>query len=197
MYSGCASFGDRGTTAVGIDIWVEENSNNAVSFQERRLQALQEIARILRPGGQALVYVWAKNQAKDSRQSSYLRQNKRNRAGNQDIETQTNSNTAVQIVHGLPVHTNRTQFAAQDMLVPWKLKADSGVATAEVREPGPEPTDRINGSKPQEFLRYYHVFEEGELEALVERIEGVRVVRGYYDQGNWCVIFEKSKNINL
>lgn len=155
---------------------------------------MQEIARILRPGGQALVYVWAKNQAKDSRQSSYLRQNKRNRAGNQDNDTlpPNSNNTAVQIVNGLPVHTNRTQFAAQDMLVPWKLKADSGVATAEVREPGPEPTDRINGSEPQEFLRYYHVFEEGELEALVKRIEGVRVVRAYYDQGNWCVIFQKS-----
>lgn len=146
-----------------------------LATEERRLQALREIARVLRPGGHALVYVWAKNQAKDSRQSSYLRQNKRNRPGNVDSNEATN-NGAVQVVNGLPVHTNRTQFAAQDMLVPWKLKAATTTADA-----------------AQEFLRYYHVFEEGELEALVERIDGVRVVRGYYDQGNWCVVFEKNE----
>lgn len=151
--------------------------------QERRLQALREMGRILCPGGQALVYVWAKNQAKDDRQSSYLRQNKRNRScpvnNGDDVNAQAVhltplSDDPVQYVDGLPVHTNRTQFAAQDMLVPWKLKSTGVLETQ------------------QEFLRYYHVFEEGELEALVSRVDGVRVVHSYYDQGNWCVVFEKT-----
>lgn len=86
----------------------------------------------------------------------------------------------VEYVNGLPVHTNRTQFAAQDMLVPWKMRA--------------EPDDATKATaKPQQlFLRYYHVFEEGELEALVGRVNGAHVLRSYYDQGNWCVVFEKT-----
>lgn len=133
--------------------------------------------------------MWAKNQAKDSRQSSYLRQNKRNLAKDAAGETIDQLPAAaaaamqpevlVEYVNGLPVHTNRTQFAAQDMLVPWKLRADT-----------------VNGtttSKPQQFLRFYHVFEEGELEALVARVDGIQVVRSYYDQGNWCVVFARTK----
>lgn len=135
--------------------------------------------------------MWAKNQAKDSKQSSYLRQNKRNLAKDATGETidklpaaaesVKQPDTVVEYVNGLPVHTNRTQFAAQDMLVPWKLRADTanGPTTAKTQQ--------------QQFLRYYHVFEEGELEALVARVDGVQVVRSYYDQGNWCVVFERTK----
>ncbi|CAL4128276.1 unnamed protein product, partial [Meganyctiphanes norvegica] len=41
------------------------------------------------------------------------------------------------------------------------------------------------------FNRYYHVFREGELENLIEEVEGLKVVETYYDEGNWCCIFEK------
>jgi len=41
------------------------------------------------------------------------------------------------------------------------------------------------------FLRYYHVFEENELEQLCSEIPDIVIKRSYYDQGNWCVIFEK------
>ena len=43
----------------------------------------------------------------------------------------------------------------------------------------------------QVLLRYYHVFEEGELEELVEKVEGLVVVESYYDQGNWCSVLER------
>lgn len=138
------------------------------------------MARVLRIGGKALIYVWAKNQAKDSRQSSYLRQNKRNTAKEKDIVADS-VETNPKYVEGLPVHTNRTQFAHQDMLVPWKLKsrivskADTDTA----------PTASV------EYLRFYHVFEEHELEALVAQVDGVQIERSYYDQGNWCVVFKK------
>ncbi|KAK4305059.1 hypothetical protein Pmani_023049 [Petrolisthes manimaculis] len=42
----------------------------------------------------------------------------------------------------------------------------------------------------QVFHRYYHVFKQGELEQLCSQLN-VSIVNSYYDEGNWCVIFEK------
>lgn len=129
--------------------------------------------RVLTVGGRALIYVWAKNQARDNQQSSYLRQNKRNNKQNTASTDETGS--TVEYVTGLPVHTNRTQFAHQDMLVPWKLKENKS----------DEATEQT------EFLRFYHVFEENELETLCAEVEDAYIVRSYYDQGNWCVVLQK------
>lgn len=41
------------------------------------------------------------------------------------------------------------------------------------------------------YLRFYHVFECQELENLFQGIENVSIIESYYEQGNWCVIFEK------
>lgn len=151
---------------------------------ERRLQALRELTRILRKGGRALVYVWAKNQAKDDCQSTYLQQNKRPT----DV-----AGTMHKYVNGLPVHTNRTQFAAQDMLVPWKMRTSRGGVEPKNRtdESSAEMVENNNAKSAMECLRYYHVFEEGELESLIGQVTDVHMINSYYDQGNYCVIFEK------
>ena len=73
----------------------------------------------------------------------------------------------------LPVHVNRTPFKQQDMLVPWQLKGN-------------------NSNTKSTFHRFYHVFKEGELEGLCAVVNGCRVVKSYYDQGNWCVVLEKT-----
>ena len=55
-----------------------------------------------------------------------------------------------------------------------------------------EETTSSAQSNQSLFHRYYHVFKEGELEGLVEQVEPkVNILKSYYDQGNWCVIFEK------
>lgn len=137
-----------------------------LATEERRRQAISEMARVLIPGGRALIYVWAKDQEADKTKSSYLKQNRKK---NEDQIAEIDGEDLP-----LPVHKNRTQFKHQDVLVPWKLKGPS------------EQTDK------QTFLRYYHVFEEHELKSLCEQIPGVSVLREYYDQGNWCVEFIKS-----
>lgn len=143
------------------------------------------MARILKPGGRGLIYVWAKNQEADFRKSSYLRQNKENNRriskksdGNEEEKKETKEVQIEKLNDGitLPVHTNRTQFAHQDVLVPWKLKGKSQVQS---------------NDETKTFLRYYHVFNEGELETICKEVTSIRVIKSYYDQGNWCVIFEK------
>lgn len=148
-----------------------------LASKERRIQAIGEIARVLRPTGRALIYVWAKNQELKNK-SSYLRQNKKNSRNENPL---TAAAMTGQSTVGLPVHTNRTQFVHQDILVPWKMKAPSFTSTDS------SDTDECGNT----FLRYYHVFEEKELESLCAEIDGITIRKSYYDQGNWCVILEK------
>lgn len=127
--------------------------------------------RVLRPGGKALIYAWAKDQEHNSVSSSYLKSPKTNQVPN-DISVEPSC-------FNLPVHKNRTNFVHSDLLVPWKIKQQSSETTS---------------STGETFLRYYHVFEEGELEQLVRDSKfgnEFQIEKSFYDQGNWCVILCK------
>lgn len=149
-----------------------------LASEERRLNAITEMARILRPSGRALIYVWAKNQAVKTT-SSYLRQNKKNFIENPSVSQEPKTEKKE---NGLPIHTNRTQFEHQDILVPWKLRENK---TEQVKLISSPETNKNT------FLRFYHVFEGNELEELCRKVNNISIVKSYYDQGNWCVIFEK------
>ncbi|XP_057661994.1 alkylated DNA repair protein alkB homolog 8 [Diorhabda carinulata] len=140
--------------------------------EERRIKAIKEIVRILKPGGKALIYVWAKDQCKNQGRTTYIKQDRKNRKENSNIVTEYN-NEMIQISEkvSLPIHINRTQFKHDDMLVPWKLKR--------------------NKENDRTFLRFYHVFVENELDNLCKKIKNVVITKSYYDQGNWCVIINK------
>jgi len=141
-----------------------------LSTEERRIASIKEMFRVLQVGGRFLVYVWAKDQKKKE-MSTYLKQNKKNF---KKVTDQSEIDTVNEVGEfGLPVHVNRTQFKHQDVLVPWKLK-----------QGGDDGEDK-------ELKRFYHVFEEGELEELVNRAGGLEVLDSYYDQGNWCCIARK------
>ena len=82
--------------------------------------------------------------------------------------------------YNLPVHDNRTDFKHSDVLVPWKLNPNS------------PSLQNVSEEKGEVFLRFYHVFSDGELEKLCRRIRNLKVRQMYYDQGNWCIEFEKT-----
>lgn len=128
--------------------------------------------RILIRGGRGLIYVWAKDQQLKNQKSSYLRQNKQNNKPDLSNATLLPSKQ-IEYLDGLPIHVNRTQFIHQDVLVPWKLK------------------DNNTGNCRETFLRFYHVFEEHELSEMCNEIAGLKVLRSFYDQGNWCIEFQK------
>ena len=164
-------------------------------FQERRQQAIDELIRILKPGAKGLIYVWALEQERNNEKSNYLKTAKGTGCpvgGNYtctNVETKDTSSTEPE--ESLPVHVNRTQFKAQDLLVPWHLrKKDENAGHSNEGNSSADNFDQT--SSP--FLRYYHVFVEGELENLLKRSQHsklVKVVKSYYDKGNWCLIFEK------
>lgn len=184
---------------------------------ERRMAALQELVRLLRPGGKALIYVWAMEQEYKKKKSKYLRENRIGQVKEEeilddasmqellveqmpDVGNQNPASSAPSISDSqkggcnsrkvtnstLPIHTNRTSFHSQDLLVPWHLKGNPG------KDKPVEPFDPIGSHDPSPvFHRYYHVFCEGELEAACQALSNVSILQSYYDQGNWCVILQK------
>lgn len=116
-----------------------------LSTPERRVQAVQEILRTLRPasqddpGGKALIYVWALEQ-KNSRRGWDKGDN-------------------------------------QDVMVPWVLKNGSSKG---------DPSD-----PPKTFHRYYHLYEESELERDIGRAGG-QVLESGYEKDNWWAIAIRS-----
>ncbi|XP_053729015.1 alkylated DNA repair protein alkB homolog 8 isoform X1 [Synchiropus splendidus] len=187
------------------------------STPERRLAAVTELVRLLRPGGRALIYVWAFEQEFNKQKSKYLKGEEDNHNSHGMIQTEghdsekykSTSKTSVnQATDGkLSVHKNRTTFNSSDLLVPWHLrdcKPGSKVGKEEVKEKildnssgkSCSGTRRSSESQPEGgpspvFHRYYHVFQQGELENLCAQVPGVQVQSSYHDQGNWCVMLEK------
>ncbi|XP_066442332.1 alkylated DNA repair protein alkB homolog 8 isoform X3 [Eleutherodactylus coqui] len=147
-------------------------------YMERRLAAVQELIRLLKRGGKALIYVWAMEQEYKKNKSKYLKEGK---TSNERIIPDAKSDQT------LPIHTNRTAFDSQDLLVPWHLKANNQARNNEATT-AKEEHQLLPGSL---YHRYYHVFCEGELETLCTRVTGVTVRHSYHDQGNWCVVLEK------
>ncbi|XP_064856582.1 alkylated DNA repair protein alkB homolog 8 isoform X1 [Oncorhynchus nerka] len=216
-----------------------------LSTQKRRQAVVEELVRLLRPGGRALIYVWAVEQEYNKQKSKYLKetrqqgptgdstdhnnQESKSLTGNtidahntaQDFSGNTTDahNTAQDFsgiatdctkVHRetespakLSIHTNRTAFNSQDLLVPWHLKGgvrggcNQGRGGDEQGEQGSKntldpPTEAQAPAPSPVFHRYYHVFQKGELEELCVRVRGVAIQRSYHDQGNWCVILKKT-----
>ncbi|KAM6946007.1 tRNA (carboxymethyluridine(34)-5-O)-methyltransferase alkbh8 [Aplochiton taeniatus] len=180
------------------------------STQERREAAVTELVRLLRPGGRALIYVWALEQEYNKQISKYLKEYNKETSGNH--KHTSNSPDDTQIPSGkespakLSVHTNRTAFNSQDLLVPWHLKGgggEKGGLSGDVKKGKQGSRNQFESSDLHThtsvpsltpvFHRYYHVFRQGELEELCGRVRGVLVQTSYHDQGNWCVILEKTE----
>ncbi|XP_070762379.1 tRNA (carboxymethyluridine(34)-5-O)-methyltransferase alkbh8 isoform X3 [Enoplosus armatus] len=241
---------------------------NTEVIAERRLAAVRELARLLKPGGRVLIYVWAFEQEYNKQRSKYLKDQNKEHPENHSPTKSTPEDIQEPSIHTsrhlednlqdvcketdgkLSVHTNRTAFNTQDLLVPWHLKegrrrgeeesgeggkkdkrkekptktlasdpspgfdsnasSGSGLDTSDAtRSPDFKPSP--NGDTTQTststlksasesspapvFHRYYHVFQQGELEQLCGWVAGVKVQSSYHDQGNWCVILEKQDEL--
>ncbi|XP_018311494.1 alkylated DNA repair protein alkB homolog 8 [Mycetomoellerius zeteki] len=141
-----------------------------LSTEERRLRAISEIVRVLRPKGKCLIYVWAMEQRWNSQDSFYLKSGKKSKESKKINQSGINHERISECNLTLPIHENRTDFPQSNMLIPWTKKSEH-------------------------FLRYYHVFRDGEIARLCTKIPSASIKEVYYDQGNWCVILEKCMEI--
>ena len=179
-----------------------------LSTVERRRDAIREIARVLKSdhNSKALIYAWAKEQEKDLIPSSYLKQRAQKDLSISTVTSTVKSTTVTsenscetQFPLVLPVHKNRTNFEHTDLLVPWKTTTTETNNKCvneenEIRSfnaSGRQTSQQLQNDKSKTLHRFYHVFEEGELEQLILSIPNLVIEKSYYDQGNWCVIFGK------
>lgn len=174
----CASRGMDTVAAEALALPFRQNSADAcisiavihhLASDTRRLEALKRIVELLKVGGRALIYVWAFEQKlKDGKTTNYVKDSREEKKDELSRELEHLS-----VESEMPVHCNRTKFEEQDVLVPWKIKSAN------------------SSDQAKTLLRYYHVFKEGELDALVSQITNVSLIKSYFDQGNWCAVLEK------
>ena len=171
-----------------------------LSTQERRVSALKEMQRILRPGGRALVTVWAKEQKYKDKQSFYIN-SKKGAAAKKQLDTpETGVQAATEPSAAAKeegVHVFGKEFEKKDVFVAWhyKPKPAKKEKGAKVEAPKEDLSNKAVGKEGKVYLRFYHVFEKQELESLFQSVPGVRIVESFYEEGNWCVVFEKKTDL--
>jgi len=133
-----------------------------LSTEPRRIQALREAARVLKPGGVFLVYCWSYEQDEEKSRS-------RHRFVAQDV---------------LVPWSFRTPGVKKANETP-SQPGPRGQETAS--QPGPGEDDTWE-EKPAVCQRYCHVYREGELVELLAKVPELEVVESYFDTGNWCAI---------
>ncbi|XP_018647651.1 hypothetical protein Smp_124160.1 [Schistosoma mansoni] len=151
-----------------------------LSTMARRIEAVNELARILRVGGQGLIQVWAKEQHGISKsEPSYYVNRKTKTMCNVDDSPESLSKI-VEAVPGtyLHLHVNGTEFQNTDMLVPWKKKTHK--VTDQLKESNQPLPNSMYG-------RYYHLFVMGELDDLISKVPVLKIDKSFYEQGNWVV----------
>jgi len=129
-----------------------------LSSEPRRVQALREAARLLRPLGELLVYCWSYEQD-DERSRS------RHRFVAQDVLVPWNFRTPK-----LRKPTGSTAAGAD----------------GDVEAPGEHEAQWVEA--PEVCQRYCHVYREGELLELLAQVPELEVVDSYFDTGNWCAV---------
>lgn len=181
-----------------------------LATRERRLQALDEMRRVLAPGGRALVTVWAKDQTKRSL-TAYLKQDRKNRrnaniSGESCVSKRETENTNVEDVvkveksekketkhtlveeHQNPSVENTLQMSEFKLPV---HTARTPFQHQDVFVPWKVKSKAPSDNVAEVFLRYYHVFEENELFQLCSSMKDINILQTYYTEGNWCIVFEQ------
>uniref|UniRef100_A0A914I4N5 Alkylated DNA repair protein alkB homolog 8 n=1 Tax=Globodera rostochiensis TaxID=31243 RepID=A0A914I4N5_GLORO len=162
------------------------------STRRRRVRALSELLRVVRPGGRALVTAWALEQFSSGATSvpsiyaSKMRANKTNEdddAGD-DLQAQVSSNIAM-----LRIHDGK-QFKQQDLLVPWSSSGDQ-------RKDDSTGGEQEQQKQQKDFFRYYHLFVESEFRNLVdsEFSNCCELESEFCDEGNWVIVLRKKENV--
>lgn len=156
--------------------------HHIVSSQRRKI-CLENMVNLLANGdSRLLVQVWSYEQELE-RNNPYLNPNKI-----KSDKGETSPSMQVGECQ-IPIHKNRTPFSHQDLLVPFNVRRSQSSSSSSKEASGYKG---VCCDKTQ-YLRYYHVFKQNELEALVAEIPNATLVESYYDKGNWCSIIKRNR----
>jgi len=146
-----------------------------LSTEARRVQALREAARILRPGGEFLVYCWSYEQD-DERSKSH------HRFPGQDVLVPWSFRTPG--VKKKEDNATDTADTSPDATAKGASPSAGAQHCANEEADNSQPWDE----KPEVFQRYCHVYREGELLELFTQVPEFEVVDSWFDSGNWCAV---------
>ena len=187
-----------------------------ITSPARRIEMLTELLRVLRPGGKALVTVWATEQEDMKKLAkwqpiaelgSQLQQesNACRSETKPDLAVEAASAAGIDAVTGsgaqeaTSASCGEAKQAGNDYFVPWHLPFHRAEAAMQVLKAGPKSSDTPAGSIRVDnkkgavvFSRYYHVFEQFELDRLVLQVPNAEVAESFYDKDNWCVIMRRT-----
>ncbi|KAJ0240068.1 hypothetical protein HA466_0227580 [Hirschfeldia incana] len=187
-----------------------------LSTEERRKGAVEELVRVVKPGGFVLITVWAAEQEDKSlltkwtplsakyveewvgpgspMNSPRLRNNPC--FGLESIPESDVSVKEQKDLESIPESDESVKDEKvsnqQEYFVPWHLpyhRAEVSGASASALASGLAKKDDRKGAVV--YNRYYHVFSEGELERLASGVGNAMIVDRFYDKSNWCIVLQK------
>ncbi|XP_074906680.1 putative tRNA methyltransferase 9B [Buteo buteo] len=182
------------------------------STEERCMRAIKETARILRVGGQIMIYVWAmeQNWRRFEKQDIFVPWNPSPPScssgepcpcGVQKSILHKDKELALnQPCRKLDGTSEKELAVRQRLKIDHHPKQGAFCHPQNKRRPGSSPQRAVNESTPtaqsrqQPWLRYYHAFKEGDLAELIDcHIPELYITQSYFDHANWCVIAEKTE----
>lgn len=208
---------DRGcNVAVGDSLAVPLRSNsfdNTISIavlhhiasRKRRIESINEMLRITRPGGQVLITVWAKEQ--DGSGGRVFNQGdvwvpfKTSTTVGAELERQKAKRQQQKEEHN-KLHRKEITLAggAVTTAIPTATTAVSATpetTSTTIADSNSVPVE-IDAQLPEdvsaESTRFYHVFCQGELEDHVNDpliAYPMKIDKVFYGKGNWCIIFTR------
>ena len=216
-----------------------------ITTPSRRIHMLTELLRMLRPGGKALVTVWATHQEDTKKLTKWQPIDRPGRSHQShppdlshddvtaeckpsagevngalndhciedqverlSLEPAVSSEAGVTTAQQHPVaeqcggaksgRSSHGEGASNDYFVPWHLPFHRAEAALQVLKAEQEQDSAAAGSiridnkkNAVVFSRYYHVYEQFELDQLVQSVPEAEVLDSFYDKDNWCVVMGK------
>jgi alkylated DNA repair dioxygenase AlkB/ubiquinone/menaquinone biosynthesis C-methylase UbiE len=141
-----------------------------LSTKERRIRCIEELARVVRAGGMINIQAWAMEQDESSR---------RKFAG-ADVFVPFNAQ---------PKYLDKVSHE-KELAKSTTVETSGNKSVAEMYSEAYEKADFDERKGLVVFQRYCHLYRKGEMEEIIERIDGVKLVEAGYESGNHFVILE-------
>jgi len=150
-----------------------------ISTRERRLRCIEELVRIVKPGGLVNVQAWAMEQEEGSR---------RKFAAN-DMFVPFNAQPKFLQVNQTKDGESTNENESSNTSAVDKVKK----STAQVYSEAFSNAEYDDSKGLVVFKRYCHLYRKGELDEIANEVPGVHIVDSGFESGNYFVIFEVRK----